>query len=49
IFIITLFLITNCDSSPIFYYYFINFISLISNSKSFPHILFYLNLLLINS
>ncbi|RGB23535.1 hypothetical protein C1646_728300, partial [Rhizophagus diaphanus] len=33
---ITLFLLTNCNSSSIFYYYFINFISLISNSKNFP-------------
>ncbi|RGB32603.1 hypothetical protein C1646_706320 [Rhizophagus diaphanus] len=32
----TLFLLTNCNSSPIFYYLFINFISLISNSESFP-------------
>ncbi|RGB39583.1 hypothetical protein C1646_689430, partial [Rhizophagus diaphanus] len=36
---ITLFLFTNCDSSPIFYYLFISFISLTSNSESLP--LFY--------
>ncbi|RGB30112.1 hypothetical protein C1646_712005, partial [Rhizophagus diaphanus] len=37
---ITLFLLTNCDSSPIFYYHLINFISLISNFDSFPILYF---------